>query len=89
MYGGWSGLARAGSHSRTGSKAQWSRSMSSTQGQTPGSPAHVSAPKAELSGQPARLQSEGEFELLLAQTAAKELGQGAKRVVGAQVKGWR
>ena len=42
-------------------KAQWSRSMSSTQGQTPRSLAHVSAPKAELSGQPAKLQSEGEF----------------------------
>ena len=88
MCGGPTGLARAGRPSRTGSKAQWSRSMSSTQGQTPRSLAHVSVPKAELSGQPARLQSEGEFELLLAQTAAKELGQGAKRVVGAQVKGW-
>lgn len=62
--------------SQAGPGTQRSRSRSNIQGQAPGSLAHMSSPKAEFSGQSARPQSEREWRLLLACTAAEELGQG-------------
>lgn len=53
------GAGRPGRQCGAGARAQWSGSTSSTQGQAPGSLSHMSSPKAELSGQPARPQSEG------------------------------
>lgn len=55
---GWARSGRPGRQSGAGARAQGSESRSRTQGQTSGSLSYVSSPKAELSGQPGRPQSE-------------------------------
>lgn len=52
-----------------------------------GSLPHVSTPKAELSGQPARLQAEREQSSSWPGQLQRNWVKGAKRVVGAKVTG--
>lgn len=58
----------------------WSESGSSTQGQTPRSLPHMSSPTAELSGQPARPQSERPGQM------SRNLVKGTEKVGEAQAR---